>query len=82
MHPTQQQLLDALQQVMTQVELVLGRRVGMLTTSEFAQVTGRHRKTIEIACARGEIRATQNVKRGRYLIPVAELTPFLEGDAA
>lgn len=72
----------SLQQIMALVEAVLDRRPGMLTTNEFAQVTGRHRKTIEIACARGEIRATQNVKRGRYLIPVAELAPFLEGEAA
>lgn len=68
--------------VMRQVELVLGKRVGMLTTNEFAQVAGRHRKTIEQACARGVIPATQNQKRGRYLIPVDALTPYLSTAAA
>lgn len=67
--------------VMQQVELVLGYRVGMLTTKEFAQVVGRHRKTIETACARGELTARQNIKRGRYLIPVSELTPYLSAAA-
>lgn len=68
--------------VMQQVELVLGKRVGMLTTTEFAQVAGRHRKTIEQACARGVIPASQSQKRGRYLIPVAALTPYLSTAAA
>lgn len=68
-------------QIMDHVELVLGYRVGMLTTKEFAQVVGRHRKTIETACARGELTARQNIKRGRYLIPVSVLTPYLSAAA-
>ena len=71
-----------LSEVMEIVEAVLGERVGMLTTHQFAQVAGRHPKTIEQACARGIIPASQSQKRGRYLIPVAALTPYLSTAAA
>lgn len=70
---TKKQLLDL-------IEAALGKRPLVLTTGEFAALTGRDRKEVWQDCLAGNIKATQHGGlKGRWRIPVTELAPYLEG---
>ena len=68
--------------LMDDIEAVLGQRKRLLTTDEFAQLSGRHRHTIWKWCASGALPATQNSKRGPYLISYRQLLDFMPEVAA
>ena len=72
---TNRQLIDL-------VEAATGKRALILTVSQFAELVGRHPRTIWEACARGDLPATQAGKGGTYRIPIQALRPYLEGHAA
>ena len=68
--------------LMDDIEAVLGERKQMLTTNEFATLSGRHRQTVLKWCASEKLPATQTKRGGRYLINYRQLLDFFPEVAA
>lgn len=68
--------------LLDEVEGMLGTRKRWLTVPEFAQITGLHPQTVRMACARGELPATQQRKGGHYRIHYTQLEDYFKEYAA